>query len=55
MKRTVNQIFAELLREQKKLNKMPLGSDLTLKQSQKVDGLINEYYQACDRRMVVNE
>ncbi len=32
--------------EREKLNTMPLGSSFTLKQSQEVDNLINEYYHA---------
>lgn len=44
--KTVEQIYADLQREREKLNKMPLKSDLTLKQSIVVDKLINEYYRA---------
>ena len=44
--RPIEQITAELKREQDKLNQMPLGSDLTLRQSEIVDELINEYYRA---------
>jgi len=43
--RPIEQILAELKREQDKLNVMPLGSDLTLQQSMVVDELINEYYR----------
>lgn len=48
--RTVEQIYAELMLEREKLNNMPLGSDLTLKQSIVVDKLINEYYRALSDR-----
>jgi len=48
--RTVEQIYAELILEREKLNTMPLGSALTLKQSIVVDKLINEYYWALSDR-----
>jgi hypothetical protein len=53
--KTAEQIYAELQRERKKLDKMPLGSELTLKQSIVVDKLINEYYRALanERSMAV--
>jgi len=44
--RPIKQILTELKREQDKLNQMPLGSELTLRQSEIVDELINEYYRA---------
>ncbi len=48
MARSSKVIYRELRMEQKKLSRMPLGSELTLRQSQKVDGLVNEYYQAME-------
>jgi len=44
--RLVNQILSDIEREKLKLSKMPLCSDLTLRQSMVVDELINEYYRA---------
>jgi len=41
-----DQIYAELQAERQKLNAMPLGDELTLKQSLVVDRLIVVYYRA---------
>ena len=48
MARSSKVIYRELRKEQKKLSRMPLRSEFTLRQSQKVDGLVNEYYQALE-------
>lgn len=53
--RDVDHIYNELQKERQKLNAMPLGSELTLKQSILVDKLINEYYRAlaAERKVAV--
>lgn len=46
---TAHKIFAQLRREQRKLNMMQLGDPEILKRSERVDRLVMEYMKAVNR------